>query len=120
MKPSYYELFKTFTPPVINLDDPVLDPYFVTEAREFERLINECELTEEKFKREDRRLLDLFNDLHPVETEEPEDVQLLRKKASLYDQLIDSKPAIIIIIKGDFAKLVLRKRRSLLKFLKIS
>jgi len=86
MKPSYYELFKTFTPPVKDLDDPVLDAGFVAEAREFERKIEEKEISDEEFQVEDRRLLDLFNDSHPIETDEPEDVKADRKKAGIFDE----------------------------------
>jgi hypothetical protein len=75
---NYRELMKEYD---VKLDNPVLDPAFVSKANDFEKKLEANELTEEEIKAWDAELVELFKKHDLTEEESPEVIAARRNQA---------------------------------------
>ena len=83
---KYRELMKEYK---LKLDNPVLDPGFVSKANTFEEKLKNNELTDEEAEKLDDELVELFKNSHNFEEEDSDELKEIKHQKAVSDAKAD-------------------------------
>jgi hypothetical protein len=86
MNIKYREKMKEYK---VVIDDPVLDPAFVSKAKAFEEKLKGNQLTDDEIKAADEELLKDFEELHSLEEDEAEEVKEANHKKDVAEAKVE-------------------------------